>query len=117
MNKRTLIIGSVVLALGIGFTSGWLAHQRESSSAAPTPTGPHPVSAAPAAPHLTHVIVVVPNLEGMPAHDAQAWLKALGLNSRVSSGAVFTGTTHVLGQHPAAGTKVPVGTRVRLYES
>jgi hypothetical protein len=117
VNKRALVVGSVVLALGVGFAFGWLSHQGGLPSAAPTPTASHAVSASPEVGTSLRV-VPVPNLVGVPLRKAEVGLKALRLNSHVVSGAVASSSgTDVLKQQPLAGTEVERGTTIQLYLS
>ncbi len=118
MVKRVLVAGSVVLVLGAGSFSGWIAHQRgPSSMAAPTPRQSSAVSAQPK-PSGPATRVHVPYLVGVPVVRAVAQLRKLGLNSRVWSGLVDSSLgSDILGQQPTVGTAVAPGTTVRLYIS
>lgn len=57
--------------------------------------------------------VTVPNLIDMPRARAVATLEGLGLRARVDAGS-FTRLNRVIDQSPAAGSKVPRGTRVTI---
>ncbi len=105
MTRRVVSAGAVVLALGVGFAGGWLAHRP-----APPPT-PNRSS--------TTELVYVPNVLVETARQAIAQLRPMGLHWVLIPAPPNTLPVQprVATQAPAPGTLVLTGTTVRLSMS
>ena len=117
----TLAAAAVVV---IGVTLGAVAHHSGgTTSLQPAAAGSTSATRPSASPSSTgcasgrpQAAVIVPNLIGEQFSVAQASLQAMGLEDMMSVGkAPIAGAPQVVRQSPAAGTKVPLGSVVWLY--
>jgi hypothetical protein len=106
MRSRVLLSISLALAVGLGFTAGYVVHR-----------GGHPQNQSPYRPAAA-AIVTVPALRGMTQSDAKASLAAAGLAVQVvqvPSATIPKGG--IVAVAPAPGSRVRAGTVIDLSVS